>query len=62
MGRPRDPQPKRTIEVQASPKLLSYLEQIRRMEGFGETRQEVVKRFVWDGINKLLAEKRLRQK
>jgi len=32
------------------------------MEGFGDTRQEIVKRFVWDGINRLLAEKRLKQK
>jgi hypothetical protein len=62
MGRPRDPQPKQTFEIQASPKLLVYLEQIRKMEGFGDTRQEIVKRFVWDGINRLLAEKRLKQK
>lgn len=32
------------------------------MEGFGESRQEIVKNFVWAGINKLLLEKRLKQK
>lgn len=62
MGRPKDTHKKRTFEVQASPKLLAYLEEIREMEGFGDTRQEIVKRFVWDGINQLLAAKRLKQR
>jgi hypothetical protein len=62
MGRPRNQHPKKTVELQASPKLLAYLNELLRMEGFGDTRPEIVKRLVWDGINKLLAEKRLKQR
>jgi hypothetical protein len=62
MGRPKNPTAKITIEVQASPKLIGYLDVLRKMEGFGESRQEIVKNFVWAGINRLLLEKRLKQK
>lgn len=62
MARPKNPQEKITIELQASPKLVGYLDQLKKMEGFGESRQEIVKTFVWAEINKLLLEKRLKQK
>jgi hypothetical protein len=61
MARPKDPHRKRTIEIQASPKMIAYLDQVKAMEGFGDTRPEIVKRFVWDGIFKLLAEKLLKK-
>jgi hypothetical protein len=62
MGRPASPHPKKTIEVQASPKLVAYLNDVLKMEGYGDSRPEIVKRFVWDGINKLLAEKLLKKR
>jgi hypothetical protein len=62
MARPKNPSAKITIEIQASEKLVGYLDALRKMEGFGESRQEIVKNFVWGGINKLLLEKRLKQK
>lgn len=62
MGRPKGSERKTTVEIQASRKLLGYLDAIVKMEEFGETRPEVVKRFVWDGINRLLPERRLRPK
>jgi hypothetical protein len=62
MGRPKNNEKKVTIEIQASPKMIAYLDQIRKMEEFGETRQEIVKRFVWDGIRNLLPERRLKPK
>jgi hypothetical protein len=62
MGRPSNLHRKATIEIQASPKLIKYLNQLMDMEGFGETRPEIVKKFVWDGINQLLLEKRIKQK
>jgi hypothetical protein len=62
MGRPQNLHKKATIEIQASPKLVAYLDQLMQMEGFGETRPEIVKKFVWDGINQLLLDKRVKQK
>ena len=62
MARPKNPTAKITVELQASAKLIAYLDALRKMEGFGESRQDIVKNFVWAGINKLLLEKRLKQK
>jgi hypothetical protein len=62
VARPKNPTARITVELQASPKLIAYLDALREMEGFGESRQEIVKNFVWAGINKLLLEKRLKQK
>jgi hypothetical protein len=62
MARPKNPTTKITVELQASAKLIAYLDALRKMEGFGESRQDIVKNFVWAGINKLLLEKRLKQK
>jgi hypothetical protein len=61
-GRPKNDQDRIAVEMQASPKLVAFLDEIKAMEGFGDTRPEIVKRFVWDGINKLLLEKRLKPK
>ncbi len=62
MARPKNSTAKITVELQASAKLIAYLDALRKMEGFGESRQDIVKNFVWAGINKLLLEKRLKQK
>ena len=62
MGRPKNEQAKVTVELQATRKLVAYLDELRKMEGFGESRQEIVKNFVWAAINKLILEKRLKQR
>jgi hypothetical protein len=62
MARPKNPTAKITVELQASPKIIAYLDSLRKMGGFGESRQDIVKNFVWAGINNLLLEKRLKQK
>lgn len=60
MARPKNRQPKHILRLRATPKLVAYLDQIVDLQGFGDTRQDVIKRLVWDGINDLLAKKRLK--
>lgn len=62
MSRPENTQKKITVEIQATPKLLAYLEDLRKIEGYGETRQEIVKGLVWDAINLLLRDKQLKRR
>ena len=62
MGRPKNEQGKITIEIQVTSKLVEYLDELKSMEGFGESRQEIVKNFVWTAVNKLILEKRLEQR
>lgn len=50
---------KPTIEVTISPKLLGFLQAIARLEGFGDTTEEVAARFMWDGVNRLLEQRRI---
>lgn len=47
------------IQVQVSPKLLEKLKELREMEGFGETYEEIIRNFTWLEINRLIAVRRL---
>jgi hypothetical protein len=62
MGRPKGEQAKITIELQATRKLVAYLDELKRIEGFGESRQEIVKSLVWAAIGRLILDKRLKQR
>jgi hypothetical protein len=61
-GRPPKEEATKRVEVQASPKLLAYLDDLIGMEGFGDSRPEIVRRFAWDRINELIKDGRLKQK
>lgn len=50
------------VRFGASPKLVSYLDDLVKSEGFGDTPAEVAKRLVWEQINRLIATGRLRQR
>ena len=60
MGRPRKAHDTITIEIQASPKLVEYLDELVRAEGFGSTRPAVMLHFVWNEVNKLIVDNRLK--
>lgn len=62
MARPKSRTKKITLELQLTPKLARYLDDLVKLEGFGETRQEVIKKFVWDGVNAALPKERLKQR
>lgn len=47
------------ITLLVSRKLDAYLKQAIDLEGFGDTRGEVIQRFVWDRVNELIASHRL---
>lgn len=49
------------MELRATPKLLAYLDRLVRNEGYGSTRQEVIKTLVWQGINELIAQGRVKE-
>jgi hypothetical protein len=40
--------------------MLEYIDKLIAVEGFGDTRAEVVRGFVWNEINRLLAVGRLK--
>jgi hypothetical protein len=48
-----------SVPVALSPRCIAYLDQLVAMEGFGSNREEVIRRFVWDGVNHLIAMRRL---
>lgn len=47
------------VEVALSLKAGRYLDRLIEMDGFGESREELVKRFIWHGINQLIQSGRL---
>lgn len=49
-----------TIDVQVSEKLLAYVDQLVKLEGFGNSRDAVVRNFLWWGVNKQLEAGRLK--
>ena len=50
---------KPAFEVTISPKLRNMLEIIAGFEGYGDTPEEVAQRFIWDGVNRLIDQRRL---
>jgi hypothetical protein len=62
MARPKKDEPSIKVEVWVSPKLAAYLDELRTMEGFGESRSGIIKQFVWNEVNKLIKDRRLSQR
>lgn len=60
MGRPRNDHGKLTIEVAVTPKLVNYLDLLKKGEGFGNSRAEIVRNFVWKEVNRLIETGRLK--
>lgn len=62
MARPKSKEVGIPIEVSMPPKLLAYLDELRDMEGFGLSRSEIIRGFVWKEVNRLIEVNRLKQK
>lgn len=45
-----------------SERMAEYIEELIELDGFGDTRQEVIRRFIDSEVNRLIADKRLKQR
>ena len=54
MGRPKNTKQTVKVPISATPKLLQYLDDLKDEESHGNTRAEVAKKLVWDGIHELI--------
>jgi hypothetical protein len=61
-GEPEDGSRHPLIKVRMSPKLIAYLDELVKVEGYGEDREEVMRNFVWAEINRLISVGRLKAK
>lgn len=62
MGRPRNPDALIPLEVGFTPKTIKYIDALKEMEGFGNSRPEIVRNFVWKEINRLIEARRLKER
>jgi len=61
MARPRNPEPTVLLEVGFTPKAVKYLDLLKEKDGFGTSRADIIRSFVWKEINRLIEVKRLDQ-
>ncbi|MCK4815524.1 hypothetical protein KA005_07125 [bacterium] len=54
-GRPKNRYKSVTVTITATPKLVQYLDDLIKEEGFGNSRAEIAKNFVWKEINRLIS-------
>jgi len=62
MAGQRKTQDSDSVEFAAPPKLVAYLNDLVEQEGFGTTRAEIARNFVWKEINRLIESNRLKQR
>lgn len=62
MARPKNIQASVTIELIVTPKLVAYLDELKEAEGYGVTRSEIIRNFVWKEVNRLIETGRLKSK
>ena len=60
-GRPKNKEEHPAVEITVSPKLLRYIDILREKEGFGNSRQDVIRGFVWERVNDLIRDGRLKE-
>ena len=62
-GRPKNEEAPATVEVTgAEQKLLAYLDDLRKLQGFGNSISAVARGFIWKEVNRLIEAGRLKQK
>lgn len=50
------------VAITCTPKLVAYLDDLVREEGYGNSRAEVVRGFVWRGIEDLIGKRVLKRR
>ena len=62
-GRPKNEEANAALEVTgAEPKLLAYLEDLQKMQGFGNSLSAIARTFIWKEVNRLIESGRLKQR
>lgn len=62
-GRPRNEEPTEKIEVTGvERKLLDYLEDLRKLQGFGNSQSAIARNLIWKEVNRLIEAGRLKQR
>jgi hypothetical protein len=62
-GRPKNEEATTTLEVTgAEPKLLAYLDDLQKLQGFGNSKSAIARAFIWKEVNRLLETGRLKQR
>lgn len=62
-GRPKNEEATSKLEVTGvEPKLLEYLEDIRKLQGFGNSLSAIARGFIWNEVNRLIAAGRIKQR
>jgi hypothetical protein len=62
-GRPKNQEATSTLEVAGvEPKLLAYLKDLHKLQGFGNSSSAIARGFIWNEVNRLIAEGRLKQR
>ncbi len=62
-GRPKNEEASATIEVSgAEPKLVAYLKDILKLQGFGNSTSAIARAFIWKEVNRLIESGRLKQR
>jgi len=62
-GRPRNEEETTTLEVTGTErKLVAYLEDLYKMQGFGNSLSAIARGFIWKEVNRLIEAGRLRQR
>ena len=59
MARPKNTEATVYFEVGFSPKAVRYLDLLKGKDGFGSSRADITRSFVWKEINRLIEVKRL---
>ena len=62
MARPKTPEAAVNLEFGISEQLAAYLDELKELEGFGNSRPEIIRNFVWKEIHRLIEVGRLKQK
>jgi hypothetical protein len=63
VGRPPNAEPTAQIEVTGvEPKLLQYLDELKKKQGFGKSHSEIARNFIWQEVNRLIESGRLKEK
>lgn len=62
-GRPKNAEAGSTLEVTGTEqKLLDYLDELQKMQGFGNSRSAIARGFIWKEVNRLIEARRLKER
>jgi hypothetical protein len=62
-GRPKNEEATSTLEVTGTEqKLLAYLDDLLKLQGFGNSKSAIARGFIWKEVNRLIETGRLKQR